>query len=147
VEAAFFVEEAVGGGDMNVGVEEEVVAKGVDGGSGGDTSIGKIEAGAEGVAEGVGGGFEEQIEEVVQQITRKFELYSRKFEFYWPRTTIPGLPDPLLPAFPQPICGLASDPPEPGFSRKSSTPINNTKLILKTAAKHGVPVQMLWKPS
>lgn len=59
MEAAFFVEEAVGGGDMNVGVEEEVVAKGVDGGSGGDTSIGKIEAGAEGVAEGVGGGFEE----------------------------------------------------------------------------------------
>lgn len=63
VEAAFLVEEAIGGEDMNVGVEEEVVAKGVDGG-GSDASVGEIEAEAEGVAEGVGGSLEEQIEEM-----------------------------------------------------------------------------------
>ena len=64
VEAAFFVEEAIGGEDVDMGVEEEVVAKGVDGGSGSDAPVGEIEAGAEGVEEGVGGGLEEQIEEV-----------------------------------------------------------------------------------
>ena len=64
VEAAFFVEEAIGGEDVDMGVEEEVVAKGMDGGGGGDASVGEIEAGAEGVAESVGGGLEEQIEEV-----------------------------------------------------------------------------------
>jgi hypothetical protein len=64
VEAAFLVEEAIGGEDMNVGVEEEVVAKGMDGGGGGDASVGEMEAEAEGVAEGVGGSLEEQIEEM-----------------------------------------------------------------------------------
>jgi len=64
VEAAFFVEEAIGGEDVDMGVEEEVVAKGVDGGSGSGAPVGEIEAGAEGVEEGVGGGLEEQIEEV-----------------------------------------------------------------------------------
>ena len=50
VEAAFFVEEAIGGEDVDMGVEEEVVAKGMDGGGGSDASLGEIEAGAEGVA-------------------------------------------------------------------------------------------------
>ncbi len=44
VEAAFFVEEAIGGEDMNVGVEEEVVAKGVNGGSGSEASMREIMA-------------------------------------------------------------------------------------------------------
>ena len=64
VEAAVRGEEAVGGEDVEVGVEDEVVAEGVDGGDGGDFSVGKVEAGAEGVAEGFGGGFEEEMEEV-----------------------------------------------------------------------------------
>ena len=62
VEAALFVEEAIGGEEMNVRVEKTVVAEGVDGG--GDASVGEGESGAEGVAEGVGGGFEEKMEEV-----------------------------------------------------------------------------------
>jgi len=64
VEAAFFVEEAIGGEDVEVGMEDEVVAKGVDGGGGSEASIGEIEAEAEGVPESIGGGFKEQIEEV-----------------------------------------------------------------------------------
>ena len=49
MEAAFFVEEAIGGEDVEVGMEDEVVAKGVDGGGGGEASIGEIEAEAESV--------------------------------------------------------------------------------------------------
>jgi len=64
VEAAFLIEEAVGGEDVDVGVEKEVVAEGVDGGGGGDSTMGEVEAGAEGVAEGVGSGFKEKMEEV-----------------------------------------------------------------------------------
>jgi hypothetical protein len=53
MEFAFGVEEAVGCEDVDVGVEEEVVAKGVDGGGGGDAAVGEVEPGAEGVAQGV----------------------------------------------------------------------------------------------
>jgi hypothetical protein len=50
--------------DVEVGVEDEVIAEGVDGGDGSEFAIGEIEAGAEGFLEGVGGGFEEEVEEV-----------------------------------------------------------------------------------
>jgi hypothetical protein len=64
VEASFFVEQAVGGKDMEVRVEDEIVAEGVDGGSGGDAAAGQSEAGAEGVAQGLDGRLEKEVEEV-----------------------------------------------------------------------------------
>jgi hypothetical protein len=64
VEAAVWGEESVGGEDVEVGVEDEVVAEGVDGGDGSEFTVGKIETGAEGFLEGFGGGFEEEVEEV-----------------------------------------------------------------------------------
>jgi hypothetical protein len=57
-------EEAVGGEDMEVRVEDQVIAKSVDGGDGTEFALGEIEAGAEGFLEGFGGGFEEEVEEV-----------------------------------------------------------------------------------
>jgi len=56
VEAAFGVEE------MQVRMEDEVVAEGVDGGGSGDASLGQAEPGAEGVAQAFGGGLEEEVE-------------------------------------------------------------------------------------
>ena len=50
--------------EAEVGVEKKVVAEGVDGGGGGDASVGEVEADAEGVAEGGCGGIEEKMEEV-----------------------------------------------------------------------------------
>ena len=47
-----------------MGVEDEVVAEGVDSGDGGEFSIGEVEAGAEEFLEGFVGGFEEEVEEV-----------------------------------------------------------------------------------
>jgi DNA polymerase-3 subunit gamma/tau len=64
VEAPFLVEQAVGSEDMEMRVEDEVVAEGVDGGSGGEASGGQTEAGAEGVAQGLGGGLEKEVKEV-----------------------------------------------------------------------------------
>jgi hypothetical protein len=52
-------EEAVGGEDVEVRVEDQVIAEGVDGGDGSEFAIGEIEANAEGVAESFGGGEEE----------------------------------------------------------------------------------------
>ena len=49
---------------MEMRVEDQVVAEGVDGGDGTDATVGEIEAGAEGVAEGFGGGVEEVGEEL-----------------------------------------------------------------------------------
>jgi hypothetical protein len=63
VEAAFFIEEAVGSEDVEVRMEDEVVAKGVQGGSGGEAAFGQIQAGAEVIAQAVGGGLEEVSEE------------------------------------------------------------------------------------
>lgn len=57
-------EESVGGEDMEVRVEDEVVAEGVDGGDGSEFAIGEIEAGAEDFLEGSGGGVEEEGEEL-----------------------------------------------------------------------------------
>ena len=62
-EAAFIIKEAIGGEDMEVGVEDEVVAKGVEGGCGGEATFGQIEAGAEVIAQASGGGLEEVGEE------------------------------------------------------------------------------------
>jgi len=63
VEAAFGVEETVGGEDVEVGVEDEVVAKGVQGSCGGEAAFGQIEAGAEVIAQAIGGGLEDMGEE------------------------------------------------------------------------------------
>jgi hypothetical protein len=58
VETAIRGEEAVGSEDVEVRVEDQVVAEGVDGGDGSEFAIGEIEAGAEDFLEGFGGGFE-----------------------------------------------------------------------------------------
>lgn len=75
--AAFFVEEAVGGEDMEVWVEYEVVAEGVDGSSSGDATAGQIEAGTEGVAEGLGGGLEKEVKEMAA-LTEETRHHPRK---------------------------------------------------------------------
>jgi hypothetical protein len=64
VEAAVGGEESIGGKDMEVRVEDEVVAEGVDSGDRSDAAVGEAEAGAEGVLEGGGGGVEQVGEEV-----------------------------------------------------------------------------------
>ncbi len=64
VEAAFLVEQAIGGENVEVRVEDEVIAEGVDGGPGGDAAIGQAEADAEGVAQAFGGGLEEEVEKL-----------------------------------------------------------------------------------
>lgn len=46
-----------------MGVEDEVVAKGVEGGNGSDAALGEVESGAEGVLEGLDGGMKENGEE------------------------------------------------------------------------------------
>ena len=43
-----------------MGVENEVVAEGVEGGNGSDAALGEVESGAEGVLEGGGGGVKEE---------------------------------------------------------------------------------------
>ena len=57
MEAALGVEQAVGGKDVEMRIEEEVIAEGVDGGHSGEAAIRQIETGAEGFEQGVGGGF------------------------------------------------------------------------------------------
>jgi len=47
-----------------VGMEDEGVAKGVDGGGSGDASLRQAEPGAEGVAQAFDGGLEEEVEEM-----------------------------------------------------------------------------------
>ena len=64
VEAPLLVEHAVGGEDMKVRMEDEVVAEGVDGGSGGEATGGQAETGAEGGAQAFGGGLEKEMKEV-----------------------------------------------------------------------------------
>ena len=54
MEAAIRGEESVGSEDVKVGVEDEVVAEGVDGGDRSEFAIGEIETGAEGFLEGFG---------------------------------------------------------------------------------------------
>jgi hypothetical protein len=50
VEMAVGGEEAVGSEDMEMRVEDQIIAEGVDGGDGSDAAVGKVEASAEGVA-------------------------------------------------------------------------------------------------
>jgi len=64
VEAALVIEEPMGGEDVEVGMEDEVVAERVDGGGGGEAAVREVEHGAEGVAQAGGGGVEEVSEEV-----------------------------------------------------------------------------------
>ena len=59
VEMAVGGEEAVGSEDVEVRVEDEVIAEGVNGGDGSEFALGEVEAGAEGVAESFGGGVKE----------------------------------------------------------------------------------------
>jgi hypothetical protein len=51
VKAALLIEQAIGGEEVEVRVEDEVVAEGVDGRGGGDATMGELEPGAEGVAQ------------------------------------------------------------------------------------------------
>ncbi len=64
VEAAVGGEESICGENVEMGVEDEVIAEGVDSGDGGEFSIREIEADAERIAERGGGGMEEVGEEV-----------------------------------------------------------------------------------
>ena len=63
VEATVGGEESVGGKDVKMGVKDEVVTKGVEGGDGSDAALREVESGAEGVLEGVDGGVKEKGEE------------------------------------------------------------------------------------
>ncbi len=54
MEAAVGGEESVGGEDVEVGVEDQIIAEGVDGGDGSEFAIGEVEAGAEDFLEGFG---------------------------------------------------------------------------------------------
>jgi hypothetical protein len=64
VEATIPVVEAGGDEDVEVRVEDEVVAEGLDGGDGGELAVREVEAGAEPITQGFDGGAEEQVEEV-----------------------------------------------------------------------------------
>jgi hypothetical protein len=64
VEAAVGGEESIGGKDVEVRVEDQVVAECVDSGDGSDAAVGEAETGAEGFLEGGGGGVEEEGEKV-----------------------------------------------------------------------------------
>ncbi len=64
VETTVGCEESVGGEDVEVRVEDQIVAEGVDGGDGSEFAIGEVEASAEDLLEGSGGGVEEMGEEL-----------------------------------------------------------------------------------
>lgn len=64
VETSLPIVESSGCEHVEVRVEHEVVAEGLDGGDGGELAAGKIEAGAEPIAQGFDGGAEEQVEKV-----------------------------------------------------------------------------------
>ena len=64
VEAAIRGEEAIGGKDVKMGVKDEVVTKGVEGGDSSDAALREVETGAEGVPEAFDGGMKEYGEEL-----------------------------------------------------------------------------------
>jgi len=64
VEATVGGEESVGSEKVEVRVEDEVVAEGVEGGDGSDAALGEVESGAVGVLEGLDGGMKEYGEEL-----------------------------------------------------------------------------------
>lgn len=63
VESAIGGEESIGGQDMDMRMEDQVIAEGVDGGDGSNATVGKIETSAEGILEGGCGSVEEVGEE------------------------------------------------------------------------------------
>ena len=117
VEAAFLVEQAVGGEDVEVRVEDEVIPEGVDGGGGGDASARQIEAGTEGVAQGLGGGLEKEVKEVAalaEDAAEHFrkgedELAVRDFVADGGGDPFAGLPDAALVAGGAEVAGLAGE--------------------------------------
>lgn len=64
VETPVGSKEAIGGEDMQVGMEDEVVSEGVDGGNGTEFAVGEIEAEAKVVTQAFGSGVEEVGEEM-----------------------------------------------------------------------------------
>ena len=117
VEAAFLIEQAVRGEDMEVWVEDEVVAEGVDGGSGGEASAGQTEAGAESVAQAFGGGLEKEMAEVpalAEDAAQHFrecedELAVRDFVADGGGDPSAGLADAALVAGGAEVAGLAGE--------------------------------------
>ena len=117
VEAAFLVEQAVGGEDMKMRMEDEVIAEGVDGGSGGEATAGQIEAGAEGVPQAFGGGLEMEVEEVpalAEDAAQHFrkgedELALRDFVADGGGDPCAGLADAALVACGAEVAGLAGE--------------------------------------
>ena len=63
VESPIGGEESIGGQDMDMRMEDQVIAEGVDGGDGSNATVGKIETSAEGILEGGCGSVEEVGEE------------------------------------------------------------------------------------
>ena len=64
MKATLAVVETGGGQDMEVRMEDEVVAKALHGGDGGELAVGKVEAGPEPVAQALDGGKEEEVQKV-----------------------------------------------------------------------------------
>ncbi|HJM65149.1 MAG TPA: hypothetical protein QGF50_15640 [Roseibacillus sp.] len=61
MKATLAVVETGGGQDMEVRMEDEVVAKALHGGDGGELAVGKVEAGPEPVAQALDGSAEEEV--------------------------------------------------------------------------------------
>jgi len=117
VEAAVWGEESVGGEDVEVRVEDEVVAESVDGGDGSEFAIGEIETGAEDFLEGIGGGFEKEVEEIAafaEDASEDFgdgedELAVRDFVADGGGDPVGGLADAALMAGGTEVAALASE--------------------------------------
>jgi hypothetical protein len=60
METALFVEESIGGENMEMGMKDEVIAEGVDSSSSGDAPPRHAESGAESIAQALCGGLEEE---------------------------------------------------------------------------------------
>ncbi len=110
MKATLAVVETGGGQDMEVRMEDEVVAKALHGGDGGELAVGKVEAGPEPVAQALDGSAEEEVEEVASlakdaaQGTRhgEDELPVRHLVTESVGDPMPGLADPALMT--QPPC-------------------------------------------
>ena len=63
METALFVEESVGGEDMEMGMKDEVIAEGVDSGGSGNAPPRHAESGAESVSKAFRGGLEKKMNE------------------------------------------------------------------------------------
>ena len=117
VEPSFFVEQAVGGEDVEMRMEDEVIAEGVDGGGGGDATARQAESGAEGVAQAFGGGLEKEVEEVpafAEDAAEHFregedELPVRDFVADGGGNPTAGLADAALVAGGAEVAGLAGE--------------------------------------